>query len=592
MITSEQFSILTYKKPNLSIYTSGKRLSNVYGLDSEAYKSGTPFMICISDGTFIDPKNSISYLVSNYINCNFALYNMKYDSGAILYCLPYDTMHELWKNNEVVYNDIIISYIPHKFLQFKISKNESVRFWDFAQFYKMTLDSAAQKYLNKSKIDIETKTFSKRYVKNNFEKIKKYCIQDANLTLELANYLLDKLEEFGITASKVYSCASISFQYFCEQKAITTVWRYWKYHKQLLEYACDAYQGGKFEITARGSCYAYEYDIISAYPYEISNLVDISRARIRYSKTYENEAIYGFIRCRIKSVHDTALPCGIKLKDEVRIYPTGTLYLTITKNEYDYLLESGIEIKIYDGYWIFVERIKYPYKFTIASLFDIKDEYKNKDMMIYNLAKTIMNSKYGKMAQCIKDKDGNYVAGAGWNPIYASVITANTRIQVTKMQKLLKDKCLGVHTDSIITTEKVDNSLIPGEFGKFSYESEGKTILIGCGVYQLGELSGTKGIRLRKNYYRSPDTWQRVLKRSKDKEKIEYPVLHVESWYEAMSKNHKKQKINFFEKTKKIVDLNCDVKRTWLNTTNSKLLLSGLEYSVPKHVIQNKPKNW
>ena len=93
----------------------------------------------------------------------------------------------------------------------------------------MTLDSAAKKYLNKSKIDIETKTFSKRYVKNNFEKIKKYCIQDANLTLELANYLLDKLEEFGITASKVYSCASISFQYFCEQKAITTVWRYWKY---------------------------------------------------------------------------------------------------------------------------------------------------------------------------------------------------------------------------------------------------------------------------------------------------------------------------------------------------------------------------
>lgn len=590
MITSKDFDKLIYKEPKLK--DDRPKMSKIIGADSEAYTDGSPMMICTSLGHCFKPEKIIDELFithhDDYKNSNIMLFNMKYDSGSILYHLPVEILKELWRIDETEYNGVKYSYIPHKRLRIQ-TDSTYINFWDIHQFYKTSLQKASMKYLNKSKLDISTKKFSRKYVARFWNAIKKYCIQDAVLTKELGEYCVDKFEEFGIIATSLYSCASVSFKYFCDHSNIVTSYRFWKHCRPLLEYASDAYEGGKFEITARGSFEGYEYDLTSAYPYEIKNLVDISYADIEYSKTYRNDAIYGFIRVHISNPHGQHLPCGI-MKNNVRIYPNGSYYLTITKEEYEYITTlADVDIEHLDGYYLFVKNKKYPYSSCIDELFKVKSLYKGKDPMLYNNSKIVMNSFYGKTCQVIKDKeDGTYTAGAGWNPIYAAIITANNRIRVSTIQNLLKEKCLAVHTDSVISTVPIDKKFITGKIGGFEFVDKGGGILIACGMYQLNNLCAYKGFEPKKKKDNTYETWIDILNKYPNRKKIPYWQLNVESWIDAMAKNHTKDKINVFKKSKKDIDLNCDTKRIWPYATKAKNLLEKLEYSIPKVEIENK----
>lgn len=567
-------------------------MDHILGIDSESYTTGEPFMFCVSNGDILYPGDIPEiFFTSEYENANFMIYNIKYDSGALLYHLPRHLMHTLWKYGEVDDGEFYYKYIPHKMLSIGKGNNpvnrKKVCFWDIQQFFHMSLDNAAHKYLNKRKMEIRTKKFSVKYVNRFWNYIARYCIIDAKLTEELGRYLVDKLDEFGITASSLYSCASISFKYFCDNSDVVTAWRFWKTRKELLGYACDSYEGGKFEMTRRGSFYGYEYDLTSAYPYEIQNLVDVSEAQVEKSSVYRPDAVYGFIRCYIDNREYRHLPCGIKIKN-TRVYPAGRYFLTITKAEFEYMRSIGTPVEIVSAYWLFVDKIRYPYRKPIASLFRIKQNVKGKDIMLYNISKTVMNSFYGKTAQCIETPEGKILPGPGWNPVYASIITANTRIQVTKMQNFLKENCLAVHTDSVITDTPLPPDMGPGGLGKFEYVCDGEAVTIASGMYQIGDICASRGFIFDKG-----DTWKTILAKNSRKSKIAYKQLHVESWLEAMSKNHVKNKINIFENVKKEIDLNCDIKMSWLKRATGRSLLDGLEKGFPLlHIEEDMPFYW
>lgn len=591
--------IVVYPKPRLK--DTRPLMDRVSGFDSEAYISGRPFMFCTSGGWITD-NNSLKetspeillprdipevFFESRYHNVNFMTYNLKYDAGAILHFLNAEFLDELRIKNFTWYNDIRITYIPHKMLEFK-RKKIIVRFWDIAQFYKMSLNKAANKYLNKSKIDLRTKKFSENYVIRYFHSIACYCIQDAVLAKELGIYLLNTLQSFNITASTIYSCASIAFKYFCSKSRFCTMYDLWRTEKEFFRIVCDSYEGGKFEVTARGKFYGYEYDITSAYPYEIRNLVDISNSKVYYSKKYDPNAVYGFLRCRIHNPEGKYLPCGPMLKKSgrnvIRIYPAGTYYLTITKNEYDYLKSIGIEVDILKAAWLHVKRKRYIYRDVIDELFSLKNLYKNSDPMLYSVTKILMNSMYGKMCQCTEKYTGNVFLGSGFNAVHASVITANTRIKIADIQNRLGSDCLAVHTDSVMTTIPIPSNLVTGNLGEFEFVTEGDGILIACGMYQLGEVCAWKGMSPRPG-----DSWKKILSRFYHRSRIPYSLVRVESWREAMSRNHPITSINVFEKTQKHIDLNCDTKRRWPSNVKSRDLLSDIQHSIPRMIVENKP---
>jgi len=629
MITSEFFDKIDYHYMGLN--SPGTEITLLTGFDTEADDTGRPFLFCFGTGEYFSFCDIITKIWnSQFINKHYCVWNLKYDSGAILYHLPEGSVQtdpdgnvisyepgkiELWTKNFTHYTFISdyaeitvrLDYIPHKYL--KISKGRDyIIFWDICQFYQSSLDNAAEKYLGENKIKIETKTFTDRYIKKNIKKIIAYCLRDSLLTSRLGMYFLGKLSEFGIRATALYSPASLSFRYFQDQGEIIDVKRYWKYHPDLLKFAMDAYEGGKFEITSRGSFSGFEYDIVSAYPYEIANLADIDLARVVVSKKFQKNAHYGFIRCKCEIYGDCFPPCGL-LIDNTRVYAIGSYFICITLAEYNYLIEIGAKITIINAYWLIIKHIRYPYRKTINKLFKLKSEYKNNDLMLYQLSKLMMNSFYGKMAQMIEDWQGNIKAGISWNPIYAAIITANVRVKVSRIQNRLKNKCLAVHTDSVVVTEPFETDMDhDGKLGNFELvkDAQGAGILIACGCYQIGECTGFKGFDPRVNPYCANcvdfnhhscrghfDDWRAILTRYKKLYKIPYSVLRVESWIEAVSKGHF-DRVNLFQTMPKNIDLNADIKRVWNNPKmNAGNFLKKLVHSEPRIVVMTKkPAYW
>jgi hypothetical protein len=612
-------------------YTPGDDITELIGIDSEAYSNGEPFLFCLSDGSDFTPFNLHYTLLTKYCNKHFAAWNLKYDCGAILYYMPDGAVNkhdsddplewtfnsgktELWikgfttwavKDEKGVLYPVKVEYIPHKFLKISFNKNEWIIIWDMCQFYGSGLNAAGKKYFNEEKFSIETKTFTISYVEKHLEKIIKYCIQDAKLTAKLSALFLEKLSGFGIRCTSLYSSASLSYRYFMDRGRIVHIRRFWKNYKPAVRDAIDAYEGGKFEITKRGYFEkGFVYDIVSAYPWELYNLLDISFAEIKYSRAYQPDASYGFIRCKIKILHDVALPCGLLLEN-TRIYAIGNYFTVITKNEYDYMLSIGVKIEIVSGSWFFVSRAEYPYRAIIQELFDLKAKYKKGDQMYYMLAKIMMNGFYGKAVQCLKHWKGYYRAGDGFNPFYASIITANTRIRVTRLQNELKDKCLAVHTDSIMTTEELPEKFLSSALGGIELQKRGEGVIVACGCYQIGKAGAFKGFEPKKLYDDRGNTlqdetgrdqyenWFDILKKYSRCMKIPYEALRVESIIEATSKGHFTT-VNLFQNMPKEINLNGDIKRIWTNDKmRGKDYLEKLWNSSPRIITQReKPEFW
>ncbi|MBA7641287.1 hypothetical protein ES703_48964 [subsurface metagenome] len=318
-----------------------------------------------------------------------------------------------------------------------------------------------------------------------------------------------------------------------------------------------AYNGGKFEVTVKGTGYFFEYDIISAYPFEIANLVDIRDARIIDSKTYRKDAIYGFIECKIKIPFSVCSPVALK-KGLVNIYPIGEYKKVITKEEYDYLIKYGCDITILKAFWLVKQSITYPYKYEIERLMKLKHEFKRTGQdMQYHTVKIFLNSFYGKFVQLI-EKDGFYKAGSSWNPIYGSIITSNCRVKISELQQLNKS-VIAVHTDSVISTKPLKYPKT-GTLGSLIYETEGRGVILGSGIYQIGSKSKIRGF----------DTHSNLLKMLPDHgNKMDISKVRPYTWREIAHRNMEFDRINRFENMERFLRVNFDSKRIWLKDYKS-----------------------
>ena len=163
-----------------------------------------------------------------------------------------------------------------------------------------------------------------------------------------------------------------------------------------------AYHGGKIESYVLGYIdKAKIIDISSAYPYALSLLPKLTG---KFKKFYGkngleqvlNDYYYLFIKCDVyiddpEFIHPLIVRSPINISN---LSPYGYIKdVIITKPEYLYLLENGIEVEVKDGYA--VESVKeYPYKNLVNFLFESR--LKNKDNpSLADLFKTIINSLYG-----------------------------------------------------------------------------------------------------------------------------------------------------------------------------------------------------
>jgi len=571
------FDRVIYRKPNN--YRTDKEIEFVYGFDSETLTDGAPFMFAVSDGTVFKPKDiPVKLFARKYRNGNFGVWNLKFDAGSILYHLPTDSKTELRETGQTIHGPYKYRWIPHKFLSISKGKN-AVTFWDINTFFKMSLDRAGEKYIGERKQDIETKTFTPKYVKSNWSRIAKYCLQDAALVAKLYDYFRKGLNEIDVHPKNLYSCASIAHHYFTLNSRINDVWRFWTNYKEMLRYACESYNGGKFEIYTRGRFEGAMYDINSAYPHAIANLYDIKRATVYRSKEYDPDAVYGFIRCFIDNTAALHVPVARKYGPN-NIYPAGKFNATITKQEYDYLIELGLPVKIHSAYWLLLQSKRRPYKNVIDDLYAKKSLFKGKDPRQYMLTKIIMNGFYGKMIQLVEDHKGQVKAGACFNPVHASVITAACRIQVSRICNEYPGRVHAVHTDSVIMNDTLPGHYMGSDLGLWSAEGQGQGVLIASGIYQLAGKSKFRGIEIKDGL-----SWMDLLNKHPRNKYISIPQQVVMSWVESNFRA-KDYLTNRFTVKIKDIDLNCDSKRVWPGDVTGRALVSSSQKSLPRILLE------
>jgi hypothetical protein len=532
-----------------TIYTESL---TVLGLDTEAWQTGQCFMITTSLGDVFSYNQYPAFLFSRkYRGRSFVCYNLAYDEGALLQVLPREGLQALRAGQPSEWQGYTFRSIPKKCLTIHRGSH-SVHIYDMYNFYQGSLAYNAETYLSAAKLELETKRFGVDFVTDNWSRIGEYSVRDSTLVASLAEMIIKRFESYGIYPRKLFSTAYISYQYFSTHTPYVTVRKYWQHCKPLLQASIDSYNGGKFEVTTKGAGFFYEYDIISAYPAEIRNLIDISWARVEESPKYQKNAIYAFLHVQGKLPVGIHSPVAYKYRS-VNVYPVGYFDKWVTLAEYDWLLTQGADLSIQEGWWLKCDNRQYPYRKEIDRLTALKTVAKKEGRALdYHTLKILLNSLYGKMVQLIP-KNEHYEASTCWNPIYGAIITANVRIRVSEMQQA-HASIWAVHTDSVISTSPLPTPKAAG-LGDFEPTVSGPGVILGSGIYQIGSKVRFRGFNCSRDLLSMLDIPRATL-----------PLTDVRahSWKEVCFHNWELCLINRFESLPRTLRVDFDRKRIWL----------------------------
>ncbi len=512
-------------------------------------------------------------------------YNIDYDVAAIAKYLPRKNLIQLMSFNHTNYQGYDISYVPYKC--FTIRHNKIVcKYFDLWQYYRMSLDAAARKYLqgeHKDPIDREKLGTQESYWKQNLHEIIQYCIKDCQLTAELARILQQKLNSIGISFDNPYSTGSLSVRYISNYyefpKFVPTEWN---------KYAYLTYYGGRFEVIRKGYFdHIIIQDINSAYPYQLTELIDISRGKWVKVDDLDEDADLGFYRIVIHSTDDSLVqPFSFRSSNGLVYYPEfhDILHFT-TQDELLFALDNyDIDISVVDGWCFYADEYYYPFA-TIERIYNERKKVKKTDPVLQLVLKIIMNSLYGKMAEKTRvlvesdfilateyvEIDGEivparryYRAGKIFNPVYASLITARTRLMLLEKAHKNEDKVVAMFTDSILSTKRIVES--SDVLGEWSDEGEGEALIVGCGVYTIRNENYVK-TRLRGIHLQNSLDLIELAETQPNARKVTL------SWKKAIKPKETIQfcnkynidMINHMIHYAKHIDVRMDTKRKWLN---------------------------
>lgn len=127
----------------------------------------------------------------------------------------------------------------------------------------------------------------------------------------------------------------------------------------------------------------------------------------------------------------------------------------ICKSELEALRRRGVEPRILDGFEFLSAMVEYPFRDVIDKLYQMKADAKNRGQRArYHLVKGMANSIYGKTAQT-KGKIGNI-----FNPVWASEVTAQSRIQILEKAAQWYEEIYEIKTDSVVGRLKPEHSML------------------------------------------------------------------------------------------------------------------------------------
>lgn len=543
------------------------------GIDTETFK-GYAKLICDNEGNYklIESFNDIiNFLTSSRFENKFNwFYNIRFDFEAIIKYLEYHQLQDLYHDNKIKIGFNTIKYLPKKFFSIT-TKNNNHRyyFYDMYNFLDISLEKASLNYLHDSKLKgVNSKKLNTdiNYWNKNLEKIIRYCIKDAKLTKRLADYFWNIVyKNMKYYPKRPFSKGKISEEYFLQTCYIPTINLT---PLKVLETAYNSYYGGRFELLKKGYFEKiYSYDIKSAYPKQISELIDFTKGE--WFKTIgklNSDAHSGFYLCEVSDLEINFSPF-LKKIGELSIYPNGKFNQYLTKREIEFIMAyfENSSIKIKYGYEFYPKQIVYPFKNEIERLYNWKE--KEKDADIKYAIKIFMNAFYGKNIQVAGESN---LIGKIFNPMYASEITSGTRIELMKLGLQYPDDIIMFSTDSIHSEKKLKVPKNP-KLGDFSFEFSGEGVYLMSDIYNLWndkkQRTKIRGFSkaLEKDREGGEVYLKDLLSGLKNDTIYKYETKRTHHLGECLI-HYKKLDIsdmNIFKNVKKSIDINGDKKRIW-----------------------------
>jgi len=545
----------------------------INGLDTETLHGYCKLLADSNNDYLLDGNiDDILYFLTKrkFENAYNFFFNLNFDTNAILKFLDRDKLVELKDDNETFYKQYKIVYIPKKLLA--ISRgNHTYSFYDVAQFFNGSLDKNAKEYLGLDKYQKDYKEIDGailgsdiNYWNDNLPMIIEYCLNDCLLTKKLGELLHKTVKKaIGINPKSYMSKASLSKTY---SKKVIDLPVTQILPNSVLNYAFNSYSGGRFEIIEKGNVGLCSlYDIKSAYPYYIRNLLDITKGKWKFVKSLNENADYGYYLVKVSVKYNTISPISTYAKDYTLVYPIMDCYKYMTKAE---LLnyEKYIDYEIIDGWEFYAKEYVYPFREFIDTLFALKNKTDKKDFK-YSLFKILMNGEYGLFYEKIKQKDGTYKAGELFNPIYATEITANTKIQIFNLAQKDINNLVGFATDSVLFKGKPDIKT-GNNLGEWDLENQDDTLVLKSGMYKIGNKIQSRGMKKTENLKTPHGEFKNIIDYIQKKPQLtSYPViLNNPLSFRKVIQMHKKYStddINIFTPEIYNIDINKDIKRIW-----------------------------
>jgi hypothetical protein len=603
------------------VITKQKRMKNTgfkqkkhTGLDTETYK-GFVKLICAYDEFSTNKEdwkdiknidNIIEFLTQEKFRNSFNwFYNIKFDFESIIKYLDKSDLLTLYNDRSVnvtatcygIKRTYTLNYLDKKFFSIITDADKYFYFYDLYNFLDTSLDKASKKFLHDKKIDtIDSSRLNTdiKYWEMNKADIRKYCIYDAYLTQQLANYFWKILfDNMCYVPKRPFSKGKLSEEYFLSRCYIPTINNFAfnedlkskKFGLKILEYAYNSYFGGRFELLKRGySEKVYCYDIKSAYPYQMSKLIDFTKGTWNKAKKKINPDAYeGFYKCKIDCKEVYFCPIVYKFHD-LNLYSNGIFHQFLPKSEIEFIRNTfdNITITIESGYEFFPTELKYPLKDEIEHLYSWKEREEDED--IKYVVKIILNSLYGKTIQIT----GANKTGKLFNPIYASLITSGTRVKLLELAMQKPESIIMFSTDGVHANEplKVDSKPALGDFAK---DFSGEGVYLMSDVYNLWNNSKTKN-KLRgfslvsEKDIDSAGVLLKDILANMNTPEYHYQTTRPYHLGECLTHTSKRSidDLNIWGETEKVINVNGDRKRVWdKEFKNGKQCLKELINSLP-----------
>lgn len=493
---------LSYSELDFRVHQPGalKRTPEhpVLAIDTETYK-GTARLLTDNTGAYLlnpDIMAVLEFMTAKRFNgASVFAYNLRFDAQALLKLLPRANILEVVRSKKTTYKGYTIKYLPKKLLTIANKSRHGCIVYDLAQYFETSLKKAAETHLDVRKKDFEhtaaLNTDLATWEQYESEIIE-YCKQDSFVTARLGEYLRDKFKGLFHENPQSWVSKGNLGKFLLRQRCYIP--NFHDIPEGAQAFSLYAYKGGRFEAVKKGVFQEAElYDIVSAYPWEIMNLIDVTVGQWKFVKDYNPEAYYGFYICRVYVPEQTLAPCAYVLKQGGIIYPFGSFSTYLTKQEIE-AYKDYAHIEVITGWEYYPDRIIKPFEEHILKLFGLKKSLPKSDYA-YDLAKKMMNSIYGSFYEKIL-RDGRLKAGVLFNTVYASVITANCRIKLYQMAKRYEDDVISLATDSVLFEgrHKIETSK---NLGEWDFEKRGRSVVLMNGVYEIGEKLASRGIMAR-----------------------------------------------------------------------------------------------